>query len=598
MSSSNICERSLCLLNSDNLQSSVQPWRTISDAQFHHDVCALYNNANINPIQSIQSDYLPAFISYVWSLVHRGSHVWAVDHPSARETTPVKFVLKYDLLIWDLFYRTTSNYPTLNSGIVYPKVLILTPDWFTCENTYKHLSNVHSDVLKQVSMCCIYEGQNHENELYTKFLTQGCDLLIATPTIVHDLIQKRHIHFEQLQMIVYDQFDLLLQTMKPIEEILNLLQLHRTQIDSIQHFFLSRIVNQQTKDFIFQYFSSNSNYYYLSSSMLETYTYKNYFVYCEPCRNWFERKNIIKETLDLASRHHKKVIMCAYQTRRLGTMQSILNDLSFQSILIHSQLHHDEIQEYIREWQTINDRPLILLIQDEILNDITIDNTDILIHLDVQRLIWYQSFHQRMKLLYKRFFNDKNLNHIQKTQLTSLKSIDNFYQLNSSLNIPLVVILWPGDCAQVTYDLIDYIKNSSSYLHPLIERLAKNNCHESLLAKVNVEFCPTLKMFGECLNEKKLKRCPYRHHFHSDVDSIEQRIDEINENQLSNTYELYLPITGEVELRITHISDGNRLWANILRSRNDINQTLIKLFDYDLFYQQIQDAFDHVKIDH
>jgi len=330
---------------------------------------------------------------------------------------------------------------------------------------------------------------------------------------------------------------------------------------------------------------------------METYTYKNFFVYCEPCRNWSERKYIIKETLDLAYHCQKKVLMCAYQTRRLATMQSILNDLSIQSILIHSQLHHDEIEEYIHEWQTINDRPLILLIQDDILNDISIDNTDIIIHLDVQRLIWYQLYNQRMKLIYKHLLNEKeNFNEIKKFQLTSLKLIEKFYQLNSSLNIPLIVILWPGDCAQVTYDLINYINNSNSYLHPLIERLAKNNCYESLQAKINVEFCPTLKMFGECLNQKKLKRCPYRHHFHYNIDHIEQKNDnENNENFLSNSFELYLPNQGEIELSITHISDGNRLWANILRSRNDINQTLRKIFDYDLFYQQIQDAFNYVK---
>jgi len=328
---------------------------------------------------------------------------------------------------------------------------------------------------------------------------------------------------------------------------------------------------------------------------METYTYKNFFVYCEPCRNWSERKHIIKETLDLAYHCQKKVLMCAYQTRRLATMQSILNDLSIQSILIHSQLNSNEIQQYIYEWQTIKDRPLILLIQDDILNDLTIDNADIIIHLDVQRLIWYQLFNQRMKLLSKHFLNENNCNKIKKTDLTSLKSIEKFYQLHSSINIPLVVILWPGDCAQVTYDLINYINNSNSYLHPLIERLAKNNCHESLQAKINVEFCPTLKTFGECLNQNKLKRCPYRHHFHYDVDYIEQKFHEENENCLSSTFELCLPDKGEIELRITHVSDGNRLWANILRSRNDINQTLIKIFDYEGFYQQIQDAFNYVK---
>ncbi len=35
---SKIRERSLCLLNSENLDSTFQPWLTISDAQFHPDV--------------------------------------------------------------------------------------------------------------------------------------------------------------------------------------------------------------------------------------------------------------------------------------------------------------------------------------------------------------------------------------------------------------------------------------------------------------------------------------------------------------------------------------------------------------------------------
>ncbi|CAM4862983.1 unnamed protein product [Rotaria socialis] len=592
---SKIRERSLCLLNSETLDATFQPWLTIADAKFHPDVSALYCNANLNPIQSIQTNYLPSFISYLWPLVHHGGNVWAVDHPTTREAMQLKFVLKYDLFIWDRFYHSTNVHPSFNSDVVYPKVLILAPDWFTCENAYKHLSNVNTDVLKTVTMCCIYEGKNIESELYRKLLTQGCDLLIATPTIVNDLIQKRYIHFERLEMIVYDQFDLLLQTIEPVHEILNLIQLHTNKIRSIQHFFLSRIVNQQTKDFIFEHFASNKTHYYLSSSMMETHTYKNFFVYCEPCRDWGERKHIIKETLDLAHRCHKKIVMCANQTRRLATMHSILNDLSIQSILIHPQLNHDEIQQYIHEWQTINDRPFILLIQDDVLNDVAIDNADIIIHLDVQRLIWYQLYNQRMKLIYKHLLDDSLSNKIRKTELTSLKLFEKFYQYNPSANIPLVVILWPGDCAQVTYDLVDYITNSNSYLHPLIERLAKNNCYESLQAKMSVAFCPTLKTFGRCLNEKTLKRCPYRHHFHYDVDYIEQIAENKNENLLSDSYELCLPNAGEIELRITHVSDGNRLWANILRSRNDVNQTLNKIFDYDLFYKQIEDAFNRVK---
>lgn len=365
--------------------------------------------------------------------------------------------------------------------------------------------------------------------------------------------------------------------------------------ESIQYVFLSRNVTQQTKDFIFEHFSSDKNYYYLSSSLMETVTYKNFFVYCEPCRNWNERKLIIKDLLDMADRCHKKIIMCACQTRRLATMQSILNDLSIQSVLIHSQLSSDEIQKYAYEWKMINDRLFILLIQDDVLNDITIDSTDIIIHLDVQRLIWYHLYNQRMRLIYKYVLDNNKPNKIRKTELTSLKLFEQFYQHHPLVNIPLVVILWPGDCAHSTYELIDYIKNSNSYLNPLIERLAKNNCYESLQAKINVEFCPTLKMFGRCSNEKILKRCPYKHHFHYNIDYIEQTEINQNENFLTDSYELCLPNQGEIELRVTHVSDGNRLWANILRSRNDANQTLVKIFDYDQFYKQIENAFDYVK---
>ena len=54
-----------------------------------------------------------------------------------------------------------------------------------------------------MSECVAFtKGQNIESELYRTFLSQGCDLLIATPTIVCDLIQKRHIHFERLEMLV------------------------------------------------------------------------------------------------------------------------------------------------------------------------------------------------------------------------------------------------------------------------------------------------------------------------------------------------------------------------------------------------------------
>ena len=83
---SSLRDRSLCLFNSDGTPTTCQPWSTIADAEFHPDVSALYKPTNVNPIQSIQIDYLPPWISYLWPLVHHGKQLWAVDHPTVSYT--------------------------------------------------------------------------------------------------------------------------------------------------------------------------------------------------------------------------------------------------------------------------------------------------------------------------------------------------------------------------------------------------------------------------------------------------------------------------------------------------------------------------------
>lgn len=203
---SSLRERSLCLFNSDGTSIDCQPWSTITDAEFSRDVSSLYKPTNINPIQSIQTDYLPPWISYLWPLVHQGKHVWAVDHPTSKETMSIPFVMKYDLLIWNIFSRFSSISSSIRADLIYPKVLIIVPDWSTCETTLKHLKNVETDLFKKIQMYCIYEGQNCPDDLFRSFVNDGCDLLICTPLILHELIQRRFVHFEQLQMILVKRF--------------------------------------------------------------------------------------------------------------------------------------------------------------------------------------------------------------------------------------------------------------------------------------------------------------------------------------------------------------------------------------------------------
>lgn len=189
---------SLCLFNSADNDRIVQPWLTIDDAQFDSAVRALYSSSKISPIQSIQSPYLPSLISYLWPLVESGSNVWTVEYSTNKENSPSQFILKYDLLIWNSFFRLPKSSFVSTGANLYPKVLILAPDWSTCESINEHLNKMKSDQFKKFIVRCFYEGQH----LAIDSIIEPSDILITTPTMIDELIQKRLIHFEQTQLIL------------------------------------------------------------------------------------------------------------------------------------------------------------------------------------------------------------------------------------------------------------------------------------------------------------------------------------------------------------------------------------------------------------
>jgi hypothetical protein len=140
--------------------------------------------------------YLPPLLSYLWPLAYRGANVWTVDHPTGKDSAAMKFVFKYDLLVWHFFYQRTEMNTENKTTIVYPRVLIVAPDWSSCETIKERLTSSFIEPL------CLYEGKEAESEFYKPLFASACDLLIVTPRILEELIDKRWIHFERVHLLI------------------------------------------------------------------------------------------------------------------------------------------------------------------------------------------------------------------------------------------------------------------------------------------------------------------------------------------------------------------------------------------------------------
>ncbi|CAF1531005.1 unnamed protein product [Didymodactylos carnosus] len=151
---------------------SVSPWLSLSDCEFD--------------------------LSYLWPLFHSRSNVFVSEH--TKDNVVRNFHLKYDLPLLNFLHTQVEHHDTAQQT-TYPSVLILYPTWSACKTAYDHSEKCYSEqYFEKISVCLIYEGQwSNEQDLYRQLITNGCDVLISTATIVNNLIQYHHIHFEQIK---------------------------------------------------------------------------------------------------------------------------------------------------------------------------------------------------------------------------------------------------------------------------------------------------------------------------------------------------------------------------------------------------------------
>ncbi|CAF1500004.1 unnamed protein product, partial [Didymodactylos carnosus] len=147
---------------------------------------------------SRQSAYQGTIVSYLWPLFHSRSNVFVSEH--TKDNVVRNFHLKYDLPLLNFLHTQVEHHDTAQQT-TYPSVLILYPTWSACKTAYDHSEKCYSEqYFEKISVCLIYEGQwSNEQDLYRQLITNGCDVLISTATIVNNLIQYHHIHFEQIK---------------------------------------------------------------------------------------------------------------------------------------------------------------------------------------------------------------------------------------------------------------------------------------------------------------------------------------------------------------------------------------------------------------
>ncbi|GJQ87963.1 hypothetical protein Trydic_g12893 [Trypoxylus dichotomus] len=495
----------------------------VADVAFCQSVHRALNRLQLRDVYTIQS--------YAWPAVMRSMNVCLVGAPQSGKS------LCYVPAICTFVIEKESRYyelPKKNS----PVALIICESAYKAEEIYNLFISILKYTLEKVAIALCIPPFTYN---YLKYI-KSCDILIATPRSVINLLKSRHVNLKRLCHFVVEDADKLLakyanefETLtKVIESMLN----HRVCFHGVQVITISEHWTRNLETFL-KRLDSVPIICIGSDLQCAIYAQANIQMH-------FASSSVkIRSICDIVKEHSRtsKTIIVCNDDFDVNYISKVLQIEGSSVTSVTSNMMADDILEQELLWNSTScGRHSILVCTDSTLKiHLSVTQAEMLIHYSLPQDHW-TDFSRRFKCLLDNY--DSPLN-------------------SKSDNSCRIHIYVSEDCSKQYPRLYRFLTDMGITLPPKFVEFSMNMELEEEQVKIenNSPLCKRLKLLGKCTKF----RCNKRH-------MLNEKLDLQN----------WIPTAGTIKFQLLSIQDGSLFGVRLLE-HIDTNYNIYKIDDHTQF---------------
>lgn len=499
--------------NNRNLTPIYGPYEKLyltdwGQSDIHHEIVQAFDKMNIKQMKPIQQN------SFLYLMKHYNTAMIGFSKGKS---------VSYLASIGSSILSNSNN--TVESCDIGPKAIILSSSLRSCSILEDLSKLLFSSTKKKINIVVAYESISVQHTIAN--LCNGCDILIATPTGLHNLLtQTKIFSYSNIKHFVFDNIDLLLDIYKTQMAYFSqlLIKLGEKEGCSIQLISTSVKWNKEVDMFLNQLFLK---WQYIFGSPLEAVRYmKMGFNVVQVEDDKLEK---ILQFLNNNKKYYQSVIITS-NSNELGMISSYVEQHSSSiEVLLPCDMRISNVYTLQRWNDPLEKKRRVLICSDDMLIDFYIVDADCLIHYDIPAN--KHKFSMRFSVLQ----NSSNVVNKNKDLSTYIFLSNN---IKDMLQLPKVVEI-----------MKDFGKGE---VDPILLKHAKNISDSLEKEKINCLLCSEIQQFGHC---SKPLACQSRH-------ILFKQHDEPNIN---------IPRSGLAVVKILNVYDASHISAKLLKVNNTNN---------------------------
>ncbi|CAI6372649.1 unnamed protein product [Macrosiphum euphorbiae] len=500
-------------------------------SNIHHEIVQAFDKMNIKQMKPIQQN------SFLYLMNHYNTAM--IGFSKGKSITYLASICS----------SIMSNSDKMKSFVIGPKAIILSSSSASC-STLEYLSNkLFSSTIKKNNVFVAYESSPVQHTIAA--LCNGCDILIATPTSLQNVItQSKIFNYSNLRHFVFDNVDLLLDNYK--NQMPNFLQiltkLKEKEGCNIQLISASVKWNNDVDTFLNQLFIK---WQYIFGSPLEAARYMKINLYVKPVKD--DKLEKILELLKNNIKYCQSVLITS-DADELDIISSYIqqHDSSIE-VLVPSQMRISNVYT-LQKWnEPLEKKHRLLICSDNMMIDFYVVDADCLIHYDIPSN--KENFSMRFSVLQ----NSSNVM-INKERSTYIFLSNNTKDM---LQLPKVV------------EVMKSFGNGK--VDPILQKHAKNLTDSLEKEKINCFFCSEIQQFGYC---SRPMSCKSRHILFKQLDEPGVNIPRsgIAIVKILNVYDASHMSAKLLKLNCTNNVNDEQHWSNVVDYTDTINHKLSSYF--------------------